>query len=68
MNVVRNINLIRPASRNISLINMIVCLIISISTLKSYENVRRNMTVSFMKMSKVTQSRQSYLYNILYNT
>ena len=45
MNVVRNINLIRLASRNISLINTIVCLIISISTLKSYENVRLNMTV-----------------------
>ena len=44
-NVVRNINLIHAASRNISLINTIVSLIISISTLKSYENVRLNMTV-----------------------
>ena len=37
--------LIRLASRNISIINTIVCLIISISTLQSYENVRLNMTV-----------------------
>ena len=47
MNVVRNIklNVICLASRNISIINTIVCLIISISTLQSYENVRLNMTV-----------------------
>ena len=44
-NVVRNINLIRIASRNISIINTIVCLTISISTLQSYVNVRLNMTV-----------------------
>ena len=52
-NVVRNINLIRLASRNISIINTIVCLTISISTLQSYINVSQNLTILNFLLFKI---------------